>query len=500
MTMSCGGSGSSGGTSNTNGEAENCDTSEAIKSAINIHTEMASVVPVLDKIFEANEDCFAGASGIFDLSPTIPSLLDLITSAVDALKRYAQEKICTAINEITKYINAPISIAIQGIIKGDHGTIANMTGSMMSGLVNDLVTGTKGGKYHERAIEGVRYRNTNMFNLNTMVSRDNSKEIQYSIEENNRQIERIQKAIEDNALAIADANNAVSRAESALRQCDLTTAVQQATGKPGKACSAEQTAYENAMAELSRLEGESSKLLSELSTYMQAARPRITATPMQTHLTEEGFANECPVSVIVKDGVLICPVSSHWSGYGARNTQEAGAGFTYEAGKGIIYGGGNIRGVDLTSGSGRSSGSSGNLGKCTRVNEPGCVNGAGQPCGSIDIMYGRCIRQKNPTSSDSGTSGSGQLTMEQLAATRSGGNASSNNASGGKDYAGVCSVFGCIGGNTGSNNTSGGTQIIYNNGNNSHLTGTGVDTGANSTGISTKKSYDHIGTLGGLLK
>lgn len=119
-------------------EAEKCAEGEdgtlggAIKNAQNIHLEMASIKPNIEELFSVNQDCFSGLSQMFDLSITIPSLASIISAAQDAVVKYAQKKVCTAVKEATSMVTSPIN---EGLNK-----INGMAGMAdLNGLANGYV-------------------------------------------------------------------------------------------------------------------------------------------------------------------------------------------------------------------------------------------------------------------------------------------------------------------------------------------------------------------------
>ena len=123
-------------------EAEKCANGEdgtlggAIKDAQKIHLEMASIKPNIEQLFSIDQDCFSGLSSIYDLSVTIPSLGSIIGAAQDAVVKYAQKKVCTAVKEATSMVTSPINEGIDKINSmaglGDLNGLAN--GFVMSGL------------------------------------------------------------------------------------------------------------------------------------------------------------------------------------------------------------------------------------------------------------------------------------------------------------------------------------------------------------------------------
>jgi len=152
-------------------DAEDCVTGEkegtigySIKQALNIHTQFASATPNIESLFDINNDCFSGINQVIDLSFTIPSLSSIMSSAQDAMMRYAEKKICTAVNNITGLVTTPINQSI------DKVNQLNSFGDL-NGLTNDLVKQgmtridpNLGAEYHNKENGGTYNINVNPFN------------------------------------------------------------------------------------------------------------------------------------------------------------------------------------------------------------------------------------------------------------------------------------------------------------------------------------------------
>ncbi len=137
----------------------------AISTAMNVHSQMASATPNVETLFDVNSDCFSSIGQIFDLSFSIPSLASILSAAQDAVLKYAQKKVCTAVNKVTGMVTTPINQAIGQInqLQGftDINGMANSAiGGAMSGIDPQL-----GSQYHGSA--GGNYTaNTNPFGSN----------------------------------------------------------------------------------------------------------------------------------------------------------------------------------------------------------------------------------------------------------------------------------------------------------------------------------------------
>ena len=121
-------------------DAEACATGtldgsigHSIKQAMQIHQTIAAAPVNVESLFDVNSDCFSGLNQIYDLSFSIPSLSSIIGAASDAVMKYAQKKVCTAVNQISGLVTDPINQAIGEI---------NQLGSLgdLNGLTNGLVS------------------------------------------------------------------------------------------------------------------------------------------------------------------------------------------------------------------------------------------------------------------------------------------------------------------------------------------------------------------------
>jgi hypothetical protein len=138
-------------------EAEDCAEGKegtighSIADALKIHTELASATPNVESLFSATQDCFSGLGSLFDLSGSIPSLGSILASAQAAVLKFAQKKVCTAVQQVTTMVTTPINQAIGKV--GSGGSIGDL-----NGLTNGLVSGGMsqldpqlGSSYHNAA-------------------------------------------------------------------------------------------------------------------------------------------------------------------------------------------------------------------------------------------------------------------------------------------------------------------------------------------------------------
>ena len=132
-------------------DLKNCDDvgiGASIKTAIGAHSEMASATPNVESLFDVNDSCFASVSQIIDLSFSIPSLGSILSSAQDAVLKYAQKKVCSTVGKVSGMVTSPINQAIGQInqLQGftDINGMANSAiGGAMSGIDPQLGSGYK---------------------------------------------------------------------------------------------------------------------------------------------------------------------------------------------------------------------------------------------------------------------------------------------------------------------------------------------------------------------
>lgn len=122
-------------------DAENCGQvgiGASIQTAIGAHSEMAAATPAVESLFDVNDQCFASISQIADLSFAIPSLASILSAAQDAVLKYAQKKVCTAVNKVSGMVATPINQTINSINQVQGFTDIN-------GMANSAIGGALGG-------------------------------------------------------------------------------------------------------------------------------------------------------------------------------------------------------------------------------------------------------------------------------------------------------------------------------------------------------------------
>ena len=120
-------------------DLKNCDDvgiGANIKTAIGVHTEMASATPNVESLFDVNDQCFASVSQIIDLSFSIPSLGSILSAAQDAVLKYAQKKVCSTVGKVSGMVTSPINQAI-----GQWNTLGQQF-TDINGMANSAVGGS----------------------------------------------------------------------------------------------------------------------------------------------------------------------------------------------------------------------------------------------------------------------------------------------------------------------------------------------------------------------
>lgn len=139
-------------------DAEDCATGQkegsigaAINDALLIHTELSAATPNVESLFSATADCFGGLGSLFDLSGSIPSLGAILASAQQAVLKYAQKKVCTAVQQVASMVTSPINQAIGKVSSGTSiGDLNGLTNGMVSKGMSTLDP-ELGASYHKPA-------------------------------------------------------------------------------------------------------------------------------------------------------------------------------------------------------------------------------------------------------------------------------------------------------------------------------------------------------------
>lgn len=195
---------------------------EAIKTAMNVHSELASATPNVESLFDVNSDCFSSIGQIFDLSFAIPSLGSILAAAQNAVLKYAQKKVCTAINKVTSTVTSPINQAITKIntlqgLTNINGMANSAIGGALSGIDPNL-----GGEYHATSPGGTYTTNTNPFGSSQTTfdsSTSGGSSTNTQLNNNTAQINSLTNQVANQQIKINQDQVAVENAQSAYSSC-----------------------------------------------------------------------------------------------------------------------------------------------------------------------------------------------------------------------------------------------------------------------------------------
>lgn len=270
---------------NIKADAEDCATGtkdgtigHSIKQALDIHTELASATPNVESLFDVSSDCFSGLSQIFDLSFTIPSLASILSAAQDAVMKYAQKKICTAVNQVTGMVTSPINQAIGKI--NELSSFGDLNG-LTNGLVQQgmsQIDPNLGSQYHNGTSGGTYIVGTNPFN-GTQTDFGGSTGTGSDMSGTNAQINALNQQIANVQAQVGPAQYQLQQAQQQLAGC-------QSYGYNN--CTAQQQAVANAQNNLNNLNSQLASLQSQLagispSAYsVQSVSAKSAAAPQKT--------------------------------------------------------------------------------------------------------------------------------------------------------------------------------------------------------------------------
>ena len=189
----------------------------AISTAMNVHSQMASATPNVESLFDVNSDCFSSIGQIFDLSFSIPSLASILSAAQDAVLKYAQKKVCTAVNKVTGMVTTPINQAI--------GQINQLQGfTDINGMANSAIGGAMtsidpqlGSQYHG-STGGTYTANTNPFGSN-QTTFDGSGGDQSGLNNNTAQINALTQQIANQQIKINQDQMNLQNAQNNYNSC-----------------------------------------------------------------------------------------------------------------------------------------------------------------------------------------------------------------------------------------------------------------------------------------
>lgn len=247
---------------NIKADAEDCATGtkdgtigHSIKQALDIHTELASATPNVESLFDVGSDCFSGLSQIFDLSFSIPSLASILSAAQDAVMKYAQKKICTAVNQVTGMVTSPINQAI-GKVNGlsSFGDLNGMTNGLVQQGMSQIDPNL-GSQYHSGTSGGTYTVGTNPFN-GTQTDFGGSTGTGSDMGGTNAQINALNQQIANVQAQVGPAQYQLQQAQQQLANCQAWQY---------NNCTSQQQAVASAQNNLNNLNSQLSALQSQLA-------------------------------------------------------------------------------------------------------------------------------------------------------------------------------------------------------------------------------------------
>jgi hypothetical protein len=242
---------------------------QAIDAAVKIHTELASAMPNVEKLFDVNSDCFSGVGKIVDLSFAIPDLAGLAAAAMNAVMEYAKKKVCSAISNVSGMVNGPINQAIGSI---------NSMGKEVTGLFENPLASIDpnlGSAYHSSSSGSytVEIPFKDMFtdaqtnfgggSGGSGTSDSGSQNVADTITQPMQEFEALQS--ERNNIVLQEmpaAQNVMTAANNAYNNC-----MYQATSN----CLTEQTALLNAQAKVNALAARDQELQEQMKNFTNSA-------------------------------------------------------------------------------------------------------------------------------------------------------------------------------------------------------------------------------------
>jgi hypothetical protein len=258
-----------------NGEAGTIG--EAIKTAMNVHTELASASPKVESLFDVGSDCFASINQLYDLSFAIPSLGAILGAAQQAVLDFAKKKVCTAVNQVTGMVTSPINDAITKVNSLQQFTNINgMANTAVGGAMSQLDP-KLGSSYHPETTGGTYSVNTNPFGANQTTfetgTNSTSSQTNSQLAANTATINQLTAQIGEQQIAINQATMDLSSAQQAYDSCN---------GWAGEwgGCSAQLNNLNNAKAKLAQDQQNLANLQTQLSQVTQGTTTSVTTGSM----------------------------------------------------------------------------------------------------------------------------------------------------------------------------------------------------------------------------
>lgn len=191
----------------------------AIATAMQAHSEIASATPNVESLFDINSNCFAGIGQIYDLSFAIPSLASILSAAQSALLAYAQKKVCTAVNQVSGMVTTPLNGAIAKV-----NTLSGFTN--INGMANGAVSGAMntidpqlGAQYHAPVASGTYTVGSSFGTGQTTFTGTGSSGSTSTLQNQTTQINTLTQQIANQHIAVNQAQMNLQAAQTAYSNC-----------------------------------------------------------------------------------------------------------------------------------------------------------------------------------------------------------------------------------------------------------------------------------------
>lgn len=243
----------------------------SIKQAMQIHQTIAAAPVNVESLFDVNSDCFSGVNQIYDLSFAIPSLASIVGPASDAVMKYAQKKVCTAINQVSGLVTSPINQAIDKINDmGAFGDLNGLTNGLMQQGLSHIDPNIAAGYSNNQS--GTYTVGTNPFG-SSQVDFGGSTGTKGDMGSTNAQINSLNQQIANVQAQVGPAQYQLQQAQQQLSNCQAYQY---------NNCTSHQQQVVNAQNHLNTLTGQLATLQTQLGIYgtqTASARSATTAAP-----------------------------------------------------------------------------------------------------------------------------------------------------------------------------------------------------------------------------
>jgi len=264
-------------------DAEACATGtldgsigHSIKQAMQIHQTIAAAPVNVESLFDVNSDCFSGLNQIYDLSFSIPSLSSIIGAASDAVMKYAQKKVCTAVNQVSGLVTSPINQAIDKVNGlSSFGDLNGLTNGLVQQGMAHIDPNIAAG-YSNSQSGGTYTVGTNPFGGSQVDFGGTSGTGSGDMGSTNAQINALNQQIANVQAQVGPAQYQLQQAQQQLAGC-------QSYGYNN--CTAQQQAVANAQAALNALNGQLASLQTELGNTSPSTYGTQTASAKSTQAT-----------------------------------------------------------------------------------------------------------------------------------------------------------------------------------------------------------------------